>query len=61
MCTQVDKQWKCGHISYFNVKTCPKLFKGCKGTSAKHDIVMDPTDCSDCERIKTLPKPFEAK
>lgn len=61
MCTQVDKKWACGHVGYFSVKLCDKLFKGCKGTSAKHDIIEEPGLCSDCQRRETLPKPRVSK
>lgn len=61
MCVQVDKQWSCGHIGYFQIRWCEKLFNGCKGTSAAHDIIYEPQECSDCLRRKTLPKPFVSK
>lgn len=61
MCTQVDKKWACGHVGYFRLKQCEFLFKGCKGTSAKHDIVLEAGLCSDCQRRETLPKEYVAK
>ncbi|KAF3072067.1 hypothetical protein CFAM422_005637 [Trichoderma lentiforme] len=61
MCVQVDKQWSCGHVGYFQIRWCEKLFNGCKGTSAAHDIIYEPQECSDCLRRKTLPKPFTSK
>lgn len=61
MCVQVDKQWSCGHVGYFQIRWCEKLFKGCKGTSAAHDIIYQLEECSDCIRLKGLPKPFTSK
>jgi hypothetical protein len=61
MCTQVDKRWSCGHIGYFHIKFCDRLFKGCKGTSAVHEFVDVDEMCSDCERRDTLPEPLESK
>lgn len=61
MCTQVDKRWVCGHVGYFRIKRCDRLFKGCKGTTAKHEIIDVPEVCGDCERRQTLPKPRTAK
>ena len=60
MCTQIDKQWICGHIGYFKVQRCERLFKGCKGTTAKHDVVYVTELCGDCQRRATLPKPRPA-
>ncbi|KAJ6437812.1 C6 zinc finger domain-containing protein [Purpureocillium lavendulum] len=59
--TSVDKQWACGHIGYFGVDRCELLFKGCKGTSAKHRVIYEPEMCGDCQRRQTLPKPFVSK
>lgn len=61
MCTQVDKRWTCGHIGYYTVKRCEWLFKGCKGTTAHHEIIEEPVRCGDCQRRETLPKPFVAR
>ncbi|PHH86050.1 hypothetical protein CDD83_10825 [Cordyceps sp. RAO-2017] len=61
MCTQVDKRWACGHVGYFQIKWCERIFKGCKGTSAQHEIIDEPEECGDCKRRYTLPKPFTAK
>lgn len=61
MCTQVDKRWACGHIGYFRIDRCDELFKGCKGTRAQHDIVDEPSVCSDCLRRENLPKPLVSK
>ena len=61
MCTQVDKKWACGHIGYYAVDMCDQLFKGCKGTSAKHRVIEEPVVCGDCERLKALPKPHVCK
>ncbi|KFH41193.1 hypothetical protein ACRE_080990 [Hapsidospora chrysogenum ATCC 11550] len=61
MCTQVDKRWACGHVGYFQIKYCERLFKGCKGTTAHHEILEEPELCSDCLRRKTLPNPLVSK
>lgn len=61
MCTQVDKRWACGHTGYVRIKFCDKLFKGCKGTSAVHEIEEDKDKCGDCQRRESLPEPFEAR
>ncbi|KAK0385223.1 hypothetical protein NLU13_7700 [Sarocladium strictum] len=61
MCTQVDKQWACGHTGFFMIKFCDNLFKGCKGTSATHEIVTDKDRCGDCHRRDSLPEPLESK
>ncbi|KAF4504896.1 hypothetical protein G6O67_008289 [Ophiocordyceps sinensis] len=61
MCTQVDKRWACGHVGYYSIKWCEQLFKGCKGTSAKHEIIEEMAVCSDCKRRFTLPKGLKLK
>lgn len=61
MCTQVDKQWVCGHVGYYKIKWCSRLFKGCKGTPAQHEIVKDREKCGDCKRRETLPNPLVSK
>lgn len=50
MCTQVDKKWACGHIVFYRIIWCERQFKGCKGTSAHHDVVDEPDKCGDCKR-----------
>lgn len=61
MCTQINKRWACGHTGFYTVKICENLFKSCKGTTAKHEIVDDPVKCGDCHRKETLPDPLVAK
>lgn len=61
MCTQIDKQWACGHIGYYKIRFCEKLFKGCKGTSHEHEIIYEADKCGDCERRESLPNPLESK
>lgn len=61
MCIQVDKRWACGHIGYFRIDWCERLFKGCKGISAHHDIIDVAEECGDCKRRFTLPKPLVSK
>lgn len=61
MCTQVDKQWICGHIGYYQIRWCDKALNGCKGTSAAHDIIQVAEKCDDCIRKDTLPPPLDMK
>lgn len=53
--------WACGHIGFYQINRCARLFNGCKGTSAKHEMVYEVEECSDCQRRKNLPKPFVAR
>jgi len=55
MCVQVDTQWSCGHVGFYKVKFCDKLFKECKGTSVNHEVIHRKEVCSDCKRRETLP------
>lgn len=61
MCTQVDKRWACGHVGFYRIKWCEQIFKTCKGTTEKHDIIDEKEECSDCERRRTLPKPLVSR
>lgn len=61
MCTQVDKQWTCGHVGYYQIRWCDKALNGCKGTTATHDIIQIAEKCDDCIRKETLPPPLDMK
>jgi hypothetical protein len=54
----MDKKWSCGHIGYYQIRVCDKLFKGCRGTKPEHEMVDDPEKCGDCQRRDAVPKPF---
>ncbi|KAH7275858.1 hypothetical protein B0J15DRAFT_27238 [Fusarium solani] len=61
MCVQVDRQFACGHIGFFNIRWCPRALNGCKGPSHKHDIIYVMESCPDCVRKENLPKPWVAR
>jgi hypothetical protein len=54
-CTQVDKQWECGHTGFHNIKWCHQA--GCRGPSPKHDMVAIAGLCIDCYNRSRDPNP----